>query len=411
MILTARINDTDLSVNDLKRYRRKKKILQSLYFDGLLNSSQLSFRLSVSIPTIISLLNELIDEKLVINCGEGISKGGRRPALFGLKEDSVFVVVCELGRFNGKINVFNEHNRPICSPKYFKSSIDDDNLAEFIFRLTDDLITENNINRSEIYGIGVSMPGLVDETKGINYTIKQKSLQNIKKRLVEKFDKFIYVNNDARMQAYGEFVFGKAKGSSDALIIGWNRGLGLGMILDGKLYNGASGFAGELSHIRYIEKGDLCICGKRGCLETVASVGVLLEKARQAIKEGTISQLTRKFEDRLEELDVKDVLLAAKQGDEFSISLLNELGLALGKALSNTIQLLNPEIIVLGGILSEANQYVLNPIEQSINKYCLEQISRKTQIVISDNWEQSGLQGLTAMLFKKLYSDMYLDVL
>lgn len=410
MILTARINDTDLSVNDLKKYRRKKKILQSLYSDGFLNTSRLSSILSVSLPTIVGLVNELIEEGFVINSGEGISKGGRRPALFGLRENSVFVVVCEIGRVSGKLSIFNEHNKQVCSSKSFESNIDDDKLTDIIFKLTNSIIKENSINRSDIYAVGVSMPGLIDEANGVNYTIKQKSFQNIKERLTEKFDKLIYVNNDARMQAYGEFVFGKAKNSSDALIIGWNRGLGLGMILDGKLYNGSSGFAGELSHIRYIEKGDLCICGKRGCLETVASVGVLLEKARQAIKEGTVSQLTQKFENRIEELDVENVLLAAKQGDEFSISLLNEFGLVLGKALSNTIQLLNPEIIVLGGVLSGANQYVLNPIEQSINKYCLEQISMKTQIVISEDWEHSGFLGLTAMLFKKLFSDMYLDV-
>ena len=99
-------------------------------------------------------------------------------------------------------------------------------------------------------------------------------------------------------------------------------------------------------------------------------------------------------------------MTAAKSGDEFSISLLNAVGLALGKALANTIQLLNPDIIVLGGVVSGANKYVLTPIQQSINKFCLDQISGNTKIVISENWEQSGLLGITAMLFQKLFSDM-----
>ncbi|MEN8118501.1 MAG: ROK family protein, partial [Bacteroidota bacterium] len=101
-----------------------------------------------------------------------------------------------------------------------------------------------------------------------------------------------------------------------------------------------------------------------------------------------------------------DILKAAKSGDEFSISLLNKVGLALGKALSNTIQLLNPEIIVIGGVVSGANQYILMPMQQAINQFSLEQISGNTKIVISENWQQSGLLGITAMLFQKLFRDM-----
>ena len=102
----------------------------------------------------------------------------------------------------------------------------------------------------------------------------------------------------------------------------------------------------------------------------------------------------------------EDIISAARSGDEFSIQLLHQLGLALGKGLSVTIQLVNPGIIVLGGPISAANQFVLNPIQQSLNKYCLEQIVANTEIVISDIWDQSGLLGITAMLFKKLFSDM-----
>lgn len=116
--------------------------------------------------------------------------------------------------------------------------------------------------------------------------------------------------------------------------------------------------------------------------------------------------LTQKFKGKEQDLQVEDIINAAKMGDELCISLLHSTGLALGKALSNTIQLLNPDIIVLGGVVSEANQYVLTPIQQSVNQFCLEQISGNTQIVISRTWKQSGLLGVTAMLFNKLFSNM-----
>ncbi|MFW6259800.1 MAG: ROK family protein, partial [Tangfeifania sp.] len=198
-----------------------------------------------------------------------------------------------------------------------------------------------------------------------------------------------------------------AKGHPNAIVVNWSWGVGLGIIMGGKLYNGANGFAGELSHIQLVENGDLCICGKRGCLETVTSAYVLLREAVKGIEEKRVSQLTGTFSGKTDDLTPEDVIKAAKAGDEFSIQLLHNLGLSLGKGLSITIQLINPDIIVLGGPISSANQFVLNPIQQSLNKYCLEQIVANTQIVISDIWDQSGLLGITAMLFEKLFSDRF----
>lgn len=406
MILVDNIKNSDLTGNELKNYRRKKKILNLLYQNDTLSATVLGKKIGVSLPTAISLLKELSKQKFVESRGAGKSRGGRKPMLFGLKNNSIFVIACEIGRFKGKVAIYDAHNKQVAPFEYINTSIDDENLADKIYQAAEHIISSNDIDNDRIFGVGVAMPGLVNEQAGVNYTVKDPAYQNVQERLQEKFHRLVYINNDARMQAYGEYAFGSAAGYANALIVNWNWGLGFGMILDGKLYSGATGFAGELSHTKFVEDGDLCICGKRGCLETVISVYVLLSKAKEAIKAGTVSQLTNIFKNKLDELTVDDIVKAAKSGDEFSISLFNSMGLALGKALSTTIQLLNPDIIVLGGVASEANQFVLTPIQQAINRFCLEQISKNTQIVISENWKQSGLLGVTAMLFKKLFSDM-----
>jgi predicted NBD/HSP70 family sugar kinase len=302
--------------------------------------------------------------------------------------------------------IYNSHNQAVTSLGYFETSIDDDDLVEKIYATAQNLIKEAGIDESRIFGIGLTMPGLIDETRGINYTIKNKKYANVKERLETRFNKLVYVNNDARMQAYGEYIFGKAKGHANAVIVNWGWGIGMGLIINGKLYNGSTGFAGELSHTKFVDDGELCICGKRGCLETIGSMHVLVNTAIEGIKNGVISQLTVGFKNRVNELQPDDIINAAKSGDEFAISLLNKIGLAVGKGLSFTIQLLNPEIIVLGGVASKANRFILTPIQQALNKYCLEQISTNVEIEISENWEQSGLLGVTAMLFQELFSDM-----
>lgn len=406
MILFDNIEDIKLSGNELKNYRQKKKILSLLYHQKTLSATALAKSIGVSLPTAISILKDLSANNFVESRGIGESKGGRKPILFGLKNDSIFVIVCELGRFKGKVGIYDSHNQLVAPLSVFESSIDDDQLVEKIYKVSQNIIQENKLNSQRIFGVGLGMPGLISEQQGINYTIKNKKFQNIRERLQQKFHRLVYVNNDARMQAFGEFIFGKAMGHANAMIINWNWGLGMGMIFEGNLYNGSTGFAGELSHTKFVENGELCICGKRGCLETVTSAYVLIRLAKEAVRNGAVSQLTEKFKDTIDKLIVDDIITAAKLGDEFSINLLNDVGLALGKALSNTIQLLNPDIIVLGGAVSEARQYVLTPIQQSINQYCLEQISRNTKIIISENWEESGLLGVTAMLFQKLFSDM-----
>jgi len=394
-----------LSSTELKKYRQKKKVLSLLYKHGSMAGTSIGSRIGVSLPTAIALINELLEKKLIESCGHGVSRGGRKPVIYRLAAGSFNVIACELGRYKARIVLYDAHNKAVSSVSTIETHIDDKELADKIYKASQDLILENNIDEQRIFGVGVTMPGLIDEVNGINYTIKAPKFRNIRERLEQKFQKWVYVNNDARMQAYGEYVFGKAKGHPNALIINWSWGIGLGMIFDGKLYNGATGFAGELSHTKFVEDGDLCICGKRGCLETIASSNYLVKMGKSAINQGTVSQLTQRFKGRADELRPEDVIEAAKLGDEFSISLLSEVGKALGAGLAFSIQLLNPEIIVLGGVISEAGRFILAPIQQSLNKHCIEQISSNVKIVISENWQQSGLLGVTATLFQQLLSD------
>ena len=208
------------------------------------------------------------------------------------------------------------------------------------------------------------------------------------------------------MQAFGEYIFGKARGKKNAIIVNWSRGIGWGIIIDGKIYKGTNGFSGEFSHIKVVEDGDLCICGKTGCLETISSGNTLLKYAKQGIKDNVVTQLKSKNQLESKKIRVEDIILAARLGDEFSISILSKVSMEFGKGLSYIIQLLNPRIIVLNGSMSKANQFVLTPIQQSLNKHCIEKINSNSEVVISDLGEKSGILGVAATLYQKIFSDM-----
>jgi len=391
---------------ELNKLMQKRTIVGLLHKDGFTSAPELSKKLKISLPNCLSILSDLIDSGFVKNIGIGESSGGRKPALYGLSENECYVIACDVARFSASMAILNCANKFVTPIVQIETHIDDNQFVEKLFDAANRLILEHQIPESKIMGLGVDMPGLIDSTSGVNYTIKKEKYQNVGVLLAQRFKKLVYIDNDARMHAYGEYCFGVAKGYENAIIIHWSWGLGLGIFVNGKLYSGNNGFAGEFSHIPIVENGDLCICGKRGCLETIASSNTIIKRIKQGISEGEISSVINQFKDSPESVSPEDVIAAARLGDEFSISILNEIGIGMGKGLSYIIQLLNPEVIVLSGPISKANQYVLSPIQQSLNRLCLEKISGNTNILISDQGDFTALLGTSEMVLQRVFAGL-----
>lgn len=404
MSLTDSFSQT-LSSSERNKAKQKRKILNLLHTGGYISAPVLSKLLKISLPTCISLLNDLKEGGYVKNFGIGKSSGGRKPNLYGLPENAFYAIACDFDRFSANMAVCDCYNRLVTPVVKIDTNIDDPELAEKLFATAQTLLKEHHLNYDKVIGLGVGMPGLIDSNLGINYTIKDVRFRNVRHDLHKRFNKFVHIDNDARMHAYGEFHFGKAKEFNNAIIIHWSWGIGLGIFVDGHLYSGNNGFAGEFSHIPIVDNGDLCICGKRGCLETIASSNTIIKKIAQGIENQEISSVVMQYGDKPEQITPNVVIDSAKAGDEFCISILNEIGMAMGKGLSYIIQLLNPAIIVISGPLAKANQFVLYPIQQSLSRLCLEKISGNTQIVISDMGEHSALLGTSEMIFQRIFSD------
>ena len=395
-----------VSSADLNKIRQKKRILSLLRTNGFTSAPVLSKWLKTSLPTCIVLLNDLISAGYVKNFGIGESSGGRKPSLYGLPEDGFYVISCDIARFSANMAILDCYQKFVTPIAEINTHIDDPQLVEKLHEAASRLIADHQIPDEKVYGIGVDMPGLINSKTGINFTIKDKKRQSIGRDLRTRFNKLVYIDNDARMHAQGEFHFGAAKDYKDAIIIHWSWGLGLGIFINGQLCNGKNGFAGEFSHIPIVENGELCICGKRGCLETIASSNTIMRRVKQGFADNEISSLIRQFENHPEKVTPEDVINSARQGDDFCIAILNEVGKAMGKGLSYIFQLLNPEVIVLSGPISKAKQYVLSPIQQSLNRFCLEKISESTPLLISDMGDQTALLGTSEMIFQKVFNDI-----
>jgi len=386
-----------------KKHFQKKRIVRLLYLNEVSTISEIIENMELSTPTIQSLLDELSAEGLIEVKGSGASKGGRRPILYGLTENSLFIIAIDIGRETTRIAIFNNKNEIISGIKYFPIKLENNlKVLNQVIKYTNETVKNSGIDTSRIVGVGISMPGLVDYNKGINHSYL--NFDPPPKVILEKeFNRPVFIINDAQAKALAEFHYGKAKGKKNVLVIHLGSGLGTGIILNGKPYFGTHGFSGEFSHIPMIDNGYLCTCGKRGCLETVASGMALTRFINNGLKKGEMSAITSLVNGKLENINYKTVLKAANDGDQFAIKGLQEIGLELGKGLAILVQILNPELIIIGGKMASAGRYLLSPIEQSLHQYTIPIICNDVEIVLSELGDKANLLGSVLYLMESVF--------
>lgn len=394
-----------------KKHLQKIKIVQNLYFQGPQTNTEICDFFGMSSPTSIGLLNQLIDEGWIKKDGRGKSAGGRKPDLYKLQKDCFYILGIQLERFKIKIALFDNLNNKISEFEDIRFEIDrESGIVDHLYDKTSELLKESGIELEKLLGIGISMPGLVSSQEGMNFTyfLNEEESESLEDMFKKKFSKPVFILNDAKSACLAESSFGLAKDRKNVLVISMDWGIGLGIIVDGKVYQGSSGFAGEFGHIPLIDEGLLCHCGKRGCLETVASGMALARMAREGVERGESTMLSRCSKEELQKLQPKAVIDAANKGDQFAIKILSEVGMNLGKGIAILIQLLNPELIVLEGRFAQSKQFITIPIQQSINTYCMAQLREKTQISMSNLGEDSVLLGSVARVMENIFGE-YLD--
>jgi glucokinase-like ROK family protein len=393
----------DPRTNVSKKNNLKLLILKELYQNGCKSIPELSKIIHMSTPTITRAIDELIDNSFLIEEGIGTSSGGRRPNLYGLNPPARYVMGVDISKHHIRLGLFDFNNQPVVDIKVIDEGLEVS--KDFMKSLKDavnDFITESGIDKKKLMGIGIAIPGLRDLHTGISYSY----LQDEKPATIQFeniFDFPVFVENDAKVMALGEQAFGLAQGKQNVLCLNIGSLIGLGMILNGKLYRGNSGFSGEFGHIQVDPDGQLCYCGKIGCLETLASGTTMIKKARKEISEGATTVIRSMVGNDTSKITIEIVLQAAQRGDQFAIGLLANIGEHLGRGIAVLIHLFNPELIIIGGELTKAENYIIDPIQQNLNKYTIAKIRRDAQIVTSSLGQNAGLMGTVAMVMEKVF--------
>lgn len=392
-----------------KSIQIKKNIINFFINNGNNTITELSKELDLSIPTITKFINKLSDQQLIMEYGKVQTAGGRYPILYGLKADSLYFLGADMSRHHLNIALMNFKGDLVDFKMGIKYSFENtpesfDHLHKHLQTFIDNI----KIPREKLFNLNINISGRVNPESGHSYSNFYFSEQPITEILTEKLNFKVGVDNDTRAMALGEYMSGVVEGEKNIIFVNISWGTGIGIILDGKPYYGKSGFAGEFGHFPAFDNEILCHCGKKGCLETEASGMAIHRMVKERIKSGESSILTKKTKD-LDTLTLTDILDAVKKEDPLCIEIVEQVGATIGKYIAGLINIFNPELVVIGGVVSETEDFLLLPVKNSIRKHSLNLVNRDSKIAISKLKQKAGIVGACMVARSRLFDNTMVD--
>jgi predicted NBD/HSP70 family sugar kinase len=312
----------------------------------------------------------------------------------------VYILAIAMDQLSTRIQLVDLQNQPVAEMVMFDLKLlNNDTALDKLVEGINNYINNSGISRDKIAGTGIGMPGFINPIKGINYTYLNAGDRTLTQYLTDETGLPTYIDNDSSLIALAEQKFGIAKFQKEVMVINLGWGIGLGMIVNGEIFRGRNGFAGEFSHIPLSEDGALCTCGKRGCLEAEASMLVVSKRAIEGIEQGRITSL--KQIDEAHSKQMGDAIMEASlQGDQFAVELFSDAGYKIGKALAILIHIMNPQAIVLSGRGAKVGKILMAPIQQALHKYCIPRLSGGTELLISDLGFDAELIGAAVLVME-----------
>jgi glucokinase len=261
-------------------------------------------------------------------------------------------------------------------------------------------LREDRISGDRVAGVGIGIPGLVNrKTNRIEVMTNLPALAEVDLigELERETDLPIALDNDANSAAYGELQAGAARGHREVFFVTLGTGIGSGLIMNGQIYRGAAGFAGEFGHMTIDPEGIECACGNIGCLETIASGPNIVRRTRERLYRDRTSSLSRLAIPRDRELTAEDIARAARDGDEMAQVMMERTGMFLGIAIAAVINLLNVEMVVMGGGVMEAGDLILKPTINETRRRAFPPSFSSCEMVIAQLGPQAGMIGAALM--------------
>lgn len=380
----------------------KTALLNLLIEHGGQTIAELSSSLGVSVPYTTKTLNELIEDGLIEVTGKKDNYSKRAPKIYDLIATSGYFLGIDTGKQSLTFGICDFCGNMVAEPELIHFDYQDTpECFDRFINLINEYIQRSGIARSQIKKACMSIGGRVNPEIGCAYNYFTCTEMPLAEALTERLDLPFCIDNDTRCMTYGEYLKGVCKGLKNIIFVNVSWGIGIGIIFDGKLYLGKSGFSGEIGHMHIYNNDIICHCGKTGCMETETSGSALLRKMKEALENGGTSVLSDKVKNQHQELTLQDILDAIKKEDVLSIETLQKVAVELGTNLAGIINIFNPEMLVIGGDLSVTGAYLTQPICMGIKKFSLNMVNENSQVAASTLKEHAGLIGACLMARSK----------
>ena len=307
-----------------------------------------------------------------------------------------YIIGVDIGGTHTKVALLDLSGHILHKTDFLTKNYKSERLIKAVFLAVESIIEKKNIRKRDILGLGIGLPGLVDFKKGlVFYLTNVPGWKNValKKILENKTGLPVFVDNDVKVMAMGELRFGAGKGYKNIVCLTLGTGVGGAVIIDGNLYRGSSLVAGEIGHIPINEAGPSCNCGSFGCLEAYVGREYFLNNARKKLRSSPSAAVMRMVEGDISLITPELLEEAAKKGDRFCRTRWQEMGSHIGGALAGVVNLLNPQLIIIGGGMAGAGKILFDSIKKTVSKKSMRIPGRAVKIVKAKLGNDAALIG------------------
>ncbi len=358
------------------RAQHSRLILNLLWEHQEISRAELARRTSLSRSTVSAIVSDLLSKGLAKEARAGVSSGGRRPIILEFQDQSSFIVGIELGATHISCVLTDLRCNGRASWSAPAPVRDEPEVAlQKMTMAVRSVLEAGGVQPFQVLGVGVAVPSPVDQERPgelLPLIVPKWKGYNIATHLEESFKRPVFVDNDANLGALAELWWGAGSSARDIAYIKVATGVGAGLIINGRIFRGSGGIAGEIGHTSIDPNGPRCICGLKGCLTTFIGTPALLERAKD--------KLHASGSNRLPPAGIDELVNAALDGDAMSVELIHYAGDKLGVGIANMLNLLNPKMVVLGGGIARAGDLLLDGVRATIGGLSLPESIINTQI-------------------------------
>ncbi|HBX70389.1 MAG TPA: hypothetical protein DEH25_13675 [Chloroflexi bacterium] len=390
---------------NLVKSHNLRAILLSLLHDGQVSRVELAEKLSLSSTTITNLTAELLDQGIIveehIEITEKRRSVGRPRRMLQLVPSARFAIGVHIGVGLFRVAVTNLFAEILFSKiENFDFSTSPEEVIAAIIGVIEHLLKENNIDRERVIGVGVGASGLVNYKKGINVLAPRLGWENVPiQHLMEvHLDLPVCVDNNVRAMALAEALFGVGRGVGILAFVYGRIGVGSGIVVNGHVFRGSGAGAGEIGHTTIIPRGgDTCTCGNTGCLETLLSEPIWIREAENLAEEYPNSLIAAYLNENDERSTIEKIFAAARNGDEHIQQFIEDRSCYLGIALANLVNVLNPELIILGGMFAQGSDLIAPIAEAKMREAAFAGLGQTVQLETTSFGWRAGITGAAAL--------------